>query len=234
MTFSGASEQQVREVCARDQQHKTDCRKQDVQRASRFTDDALVQRKQYRGPVLGISGILCGKVFIDDVHLRARLLESDARRQPSVRFQEMNAAKICGERIRNVYRRPRLRLDSWCDKRLWHHADNGVHVAAECNGFAENLLVVAELLDPQFMTQHDDVGTTVPIVVAGGDASALGLDSEGFKEAASHLSNLKLNGLRTGRGGQTLHDHAAKPAERLALRLNISEIGPRLIGSETD
>ncbi len=146
----------------------------------------------------------------------------------------MYAAKICCDGVRDVHRRPRLRLNTRRNKIFRHHTDDGVHVAAERNRLTENLLVAVELFHPQVVTQHHDKRRTVFVVFIRDETSALGSHAECFKEPARHLSNLKLNRFTAARVGQRLHNHATKPAERLALRFNIGEVGRRLVRSERD
>src|SRR4029079_7674031 len=136
----------------------------------------------------------------------------------------MNAAKIRCDGIRDVYRRPRFSLNTRRDKVSGHDTDDGVHVAAERNCFAENLLVAVELFDPQVMTQHHYKRRAVLVVFSRDDPPALRSYAERFKEAAGYLSNLKLHRFTAPGVGQRLHDHAAEPAERFALRFNVSEI----------
>src|SRR5262249_5164018 len=87
---------------------------------------------------------------------------------------------------------------------------------------------------PQVVTQHDHVRSAGFIVVAVDKTPALGSDSECFKESTADLSDLKLNRLTPARISQWRQNYAAKPAERLSLRLDVSEIRRRFIGPETD
>src|SRR5215213_5278249 len=146
----------------------------------------------------------------------------------------MNAAKIRGNGVRDVYRRPRFSLNTRRDKFFRHDTDDGVHVAAERNRFTENLLVAVELLHPQIVTKHHYKRRAVLVVFSRDETSALRSYAKRFKEPAGHLSNLELNRFITAGVSQRLHDHATEPAERFTLRFNVSEIGRRLVVPETD
>src|SRR5215510_5878845 len=146
----------------------------------------------------------------------------------------MNAAKIRCDRIRDVYRRPSLRLNTRRDKVRGHDTDDRVHVAAKRNRLAENLLVAVEVFHPQLMTKYHHKWRAVFVVFRGDETSALRSNAKRFKKTTGHLSNLKLDRLTAAGVGQRLQDHTAQPAERLTLQLDVSQIGCRLIRSETD
>ncbi len=96
----------------------------------------------------------------------------------------MNAAEICCDRVRDVYRRPRFGVFTRRDKRRGHHTDDGVHVAAERNRFAEDLLVAVELFHPQVVAQHHHERSTVFVVLVVDETSALRSYAKSFKEPA--------------------------------------------------
>jgi hypothetical protein len=201
---------------------------------AKFAHDPLVQGKKDRGAVLIFSRVLRGEVLIDHVHFSARLIDRDAGRQPSIRAQKMNTAEIRCDWVRDLHRRPRFSVVARCDERGGHHTDDGVHVAAERNRLAENLLVSVELLYPQVVAQHNDERRTVPVILARDETSARWFDSQRFKEPAGHLPDLKLHRLTAAGVGQRLHNHATESAECFGLRFNISQIRRGLIRSETD
>src|SRR5262245_27714909 len=102
----------------------------------------------------------------------------------------MNATKICGDRIGNVYRRPGLRVFPWRFKSGRHHPNYCVGVAAQRNSFTQDVLIAAELTLPQRMAEHDHKRAASFVIVRSDVATALRIDTQGLEVCAADLAHL--------------------------------------------
>src|SRR4029079_16844219 len=107
-------------------------------------------------------------------------------------------------------------------KRSRHDTDDRVHVATQWNCFAEDLCVAVELLHPQFVTQYNDKGPTILVVVRGDIATSFWFDPKSVEEPTSNLSNLKLNRFTAGGVSKRLRYDASEFEQRLSLSFDVS------------
>ena len=92
MTNSSAGKQQISDISAGDEKDEPDGTKQNEERRSNLANYLFVERDHDRASPCVVSRILLLKARSDRIHLRLRLLQSDARFQARNNFEEMITA----------------------------------------------------------------------------------------------------------------------------------------------
>src|SRR5258705_7808302 len=145
-----------------------------------------MQRHQHRVAVFVVGGILRCEVPINDLHFSTRLIRVNDWSQATVAAQEVDTAKICGERIGDVHRRPGIGVDLRHSESSRHYPNNGVGVTAERYCLSYDLLITTKLLQPQLMTKHRNVWSAYFVVFSIDEPAQLRLNTKRFKKPAGY------------------------------------------------
>ncbi len=162
-----ASEQQVCDVGAGDQQQEADGDEEHHQRAPRVLDDILLQRNDPDAHVSGlVLGMLRAKLSRDAVHVRLGLLERHLRLEPPEHREERQVAWQL-RRVVELQRLPDLRVGDL--KRLRrqpqpearrHDSDHGLIETVQPDPTTHDARIAAVPAPPQVVTENHDLRTT--------------------------------------------------------------------------
>src|SRR4051812_9263488 len=100
----------------------------------------------------------------------------------------MNAAKFGRDRIGNENGSPRFGVARWRGESRRHHADDGVHVSAERDRFANDTRISVEVPLPQTVTQYDYMWRADFVVGSSNRSAQLRRDAERLKIAAGDVA----------------------------------------------
>ena len=162
----GARQQQVGEIHAANQEKHADRGEQQPDcRTHRFGDVAK-QRLDVDAEVAVRLGIFVRKIGGDGVHLRARLLDPDARTETGDGYvaEIRTIADFLG---RVVQRFPQFVIVAGIVKFGWHDSDDFSVAAVQADFAIEDACVTAETPLPQRIAQHGDGGRALRIELLG-------------------------------------------------------------------
>ena len=222
-----ANEQQVGDVRARDQQHEADRARQDQQRRLNVPHQHLLHPLDAEGLVRPERGGKLRAVILGgELQPRTRLLQRDARLQPSGDRKVM--ALIRRLRI-DLKRSPQLRLEAEAldVEARPEDADDGVRLAAEHDGPADDSRVAAEPARPQPVAHDDDMRRARTILLFGERAAAKDRRAEQPEEVGAHLPSAKLLRRVAGRVVDDVAAERRHVLDDVSLLTPVDELGRR-------
>ncbi len=212
---SGASEQKIGDVGARDKEHEADGAEQNEQRRFHFADEKVAQRDHADGPAVVVFGILFREAIGDGVELSVSLIESHAGLD-AAGDAEANGRRDARSNCRTAGHR-RCGIQIWrlcctCGKRKYEGI-TPMTVNARLSsviGAADDVGIGAERAAPKIFAEDDD-------------GSGAGFSIVGNKSAAENRLNAK-GGEEIGRDdGGVDYEGIAAARERELMCLNAGE-----------
>src|SRR6185503_14750520 len=154
---------------ARNQQHETDCAKQDQQRPANLARELRSQRHDVYAPVR-VESVLLGQPRSDRVHFGLRLLDRDAGFESRHARGETSAAPA--EFVGDLKRHPDVSgladLSSLLNvpaEVCRHYADDCRRLVIQSDLPADDLTVAAEPSLPQTIANHCNAGLSLATLV---------------------------------------------------------------------
>src|SRR6185503_6002337 len=143
-----------RDICACDQQDKSDGAQQHQQRGPRACDDFFMER-EYVHPVPGVDLILLLELSRDRVHIRLRLLKGHTGFEPRQHLITVSATTgelALGELKRDPNLGPSVRIE----KIGGHHSDDDVIPIVEPDWFTDDFRVRCKASLPKRVAYYRD------------------------------------------------------------------------------
>ena len=227
-------EQKVCEIRAGNQQNQSHRPEKNQKRRANVSDHSLVQRNQNSLAILVLFRIRLSHAVIDDAKLALRCAQGNARPQSSVGAEDMRPTRLRGERIKNVHRNECfIRRPRWLEIGS-QHADHPVTLGGQIDLLAHDSGVPAKLALPQSVAENHDPRATEAIVLRRDRSPERRPRAENPEEIARDQPKLDLNRLAAAGVIGRQHSGTAQTLERLALRLNVLQLGGGLIRFERD
>ena len=189
MTRCSSREQQVGDVCASDQQNEGDGSEQNQQSRPDVADLIFSQHHQAYSTI-HLAGILLFNVACDGVHVRSRLLETDAGLEARYSVEVMIIAvrrhvdcrpqHMFGHRL--ARRNPEVGLSREPEDG-GHHSDYGQRLAVGGELLADDVGVRGEAALPKALTYDDDSAAAAILVVGLKNAAQDWLHAQDWKQA---------------------------------------------------
>ena len=162
-------QQQVRNIGARNHQHKTHSTEQDEERGFYLVRHHFVQRHGDETPFLCSSRIQWQKPLLESLQLRISLFDGNSCLEASKDGETMVVSRGPRFLIKHKrYKKLRLvrRQSLWCQ-----HANDRVCLTIESNIAINNAHIVAEPSMPQLMGYHHDLVVTARLIFVESEAT---------------------------------------------------------------